>query len=202
MRRDAKWKKLSFSLLSCSGRKKENSGSTVSEDENETSAGRETSFKVYLSHHGQQLPPSIQQFDCKSLHDFHDAKAVTSRNAEGNAQSIETTASDRSVLDDLPTRCKLESDFSTEVGEEVPYVSIQEPETQPSCFSRTLKLQRKLFSSDGSHTICLRVQPHNKLELSVPKKGASGTYFCTYDPYNLHSRSVSQVTCNSGEDNL
>ncbi|EHA8590535.1 protein STICHEL-like 2 [Cocos nucifera] len=202
MRRDAKWKKLSFSLLSCSGRKKENSDSAVSEDENETSAGRETSFKVYLSHHGQQLPPSIQQFDCKSLHDFHDTKAVTIRNAEGNAQSIETMASDRSVLDDLPTRCKLESDFSTEVGEEVPYVSIQEPETQPSCFSRTLKLQRKLFSSDGSHTICLRVQPHNKLELSVPKKGASETYFCTYDPYNLHSRSISQVTCNSGEDNL
>lgn len=203
MRKDAKWKKLSLSLLSCSGRKKETSDSTLSEgEENETSVGRETSFKVYLSHHGPQLPTSIQQFDSKSLHEFHDTKAVTSRNVEGNAQSFETMASDRSVLEDLQKRCKLESDFSTEIGEEFPYVSIQEPETQPSCFSRTLKLQRKLFSSDGAHTICLKIQPHNKLELSIPRKGASETYFCTYDPYNLRSRSNSQVTCGSGEDNI
>jgi hypothetical protein len=86
------------------------------------------------------------------------------------------------------------------VSDQGRFGSIQEPDLQPSCFSRTLRLQKKLLSSGAAHTICLRIQPHNKMEF-LPKKEFD-TYFCAYEPYEQCPRSVSRATYSSRDDDL
>ncbi|XP_072972633.1 protein STICHEL-like 2 [Typha angustifolia] len=204
VRKDAKVKRQSFSLLSCSGRKQQLSDSALTDgEEDQMSAKGEPSFRVYSSNHGKQLSPFIQQLDVAHMQEascFHDIKAITPGNED--TQSTGAVTSDISVLHNTTKRCRLEKDSSRKLGEEDQYVNVQEPEIQPSCFAKTLKLQRKFFSSDATHTICLRIQPHNKMDLSIPKKGAFETYFRTYEPYNQCSRSDSQFTYSSREENV
>ncbi|KAL9434078.1 hypothetical protein AB3S75_028835 [Citrus x aurantiifolia] len=71
-------------------------------------------------------------------------------------------------------------------------LSPQEPETQPGCFPRTLRLQKKLRASDTSEMVCTS----NKLALSIPKKTSFDTYISVDDPHvfygssNYHHSSV------------
>ncbi|CAL9766341.1 unnamed protein product [Musa acuminata subsp. burmannicoides] len=201
VRKVAKPKKSPFSLLSCSGRKQEISLSTMSDDcETETSARIESSFKIYSSHHAQKLSPFIAQFGDKPLPKNHDIKATTVRKTEDNVQGAESVATDGQI--NLQNERKVETYSSGKRGEASEFSSVPEPEIQPNCFPKKLKFQRKLFSSNTAHAICLRIQQQNKSELSIPDKEASESYFCMYDPYILNSSSASQFTCSSREETI
>uniref|UniRef100_A0A0D9XYN3 DNA-directed DNA polymerase n=1 Tax=Leersia perrieri TaxID=77586 RepID=A0A0D9XYN3_9ORYZ len=185
--KDARSKRQSFSLLSCSGRKQELSDSAVTdEDEAVRHGARETPSKGYSSQ--QQSPFIMQRTDSKpSVH-----------GCEDDARS--TLTSNRSMTDDLTRTCRSETNYSKGVSEQGRFDSIQEPDLQPNCFSRTLKLQKRFFSSDAAHTICLKIQPHNKMDF-LPKKEFD-TYFCPYEPYEQCPRSNSHATYSSRDDNL
>ncbi|XP_066348929.1 protein STICHEL-like 2 [Miscanthus floridulus] len=180
VRKDARLKRQSFSFLNCSGRKQELSDSVVTdEDEAVRPRARETPLKGYTS---------MQRVDSKPM--VH--------GCEDDARS--TLTSNRSMTDDLTRTCRSETNYSKGVSEQGHFDSIQEPDLQPNCFSRTLKLQKKLLSSGAAHTICLRIQPHNKMDF-LPKKEFD-TYFCAYEPYEQCSRSNSRATYSSRDDDL
>ncbi|KAL5216315.1 hypothetical protein ABZP36_007716 [Zizania latifolia] len=188
VRKDARSKRQSFSLLSCSGRKQELSDSAVTDDDEAVRHGaRETPSKGYSS--SQQRSPFIMQRT--------DSKPTTVHGHEDDARS--TLTSNRSMTDDMTRTCRSETNYSKGVSEQGRFDSIQEPDFQPSCFSRTLKLQKRFFSSDAARTICLKIQPHNKMDF-LPNKEFD-TYFCPYEPYEC-SRSNSHATYSSRDDNL
>nr|CAB3487421.1 unnamed protein product [Digitaria exilis] len=188
VRKDARLKRQSFSFLNCSGRKQELSDSVVTdEDEAVRPGARETPLKGYTSSQ-QESPYIMQRVDSKpSVH-----------GCEDDARS--TLTSNRSMTDDLTRTCRSETNYSKGVSEQGRFDSTQEPDLQPNCFSRTLKLQKKLLSSGAAHTICLRIQPHNKMDF-LPKKEFD-TYFCAYEPYEQCSRSNSRATYSSRDDDL
>jgi len=188
VRKDARLKRQSFSFLNCSGRKQELSDSVVTdEDEAVRPRARETPLKGYTSSQ-QESPYTMQRVDSKP----------TVHGCEDDARS--TLTSNRSMTDDLTRTCRSETNYSKGVSEQGHFDSIQEPDLQPNCFSRTLKLQKKLLSSGAAHTICLRIQPHNKMDF-LPKKEFD-TYFCAYEPYEQCSRSNSRATYSSRDDDL
>ncbi|KXG26579.1 protein STICHEL-like 2 [Sorghum bicolor] len=188
VRKDARLKRQSFSFLNCSGRKQELSDSVVTdEDEVVRPGARETPLKGYTSSQ-QESPYTMQRVDSKP----------TVHGCEDDARS--TLTSNRSMTDDLTRTCRSETNYSKGVSEHGHFDSIQEPDLQPNCFSRTLKLQKKLLSSGAAHTICLRIQPHNKMDF-LPKKEFD-TYFCAYEPYEQCSRSNSRATYSSRDDDL
>ena len=188
VRKDARLKRQSFSFLNCSGRKQELSDSVVTdEDEAVRPGARETPLKGYTSSQ-QESPYIMQRVDSKP----------TVHGCEDDARS--TLTSNRSMTDDLTRTCRSETNYSKGVSEQGRFDSIQEPDLQPNCFSRTLKLQKKLLSSGAAHTICLRIQPHNKMDF-LPKKEFD-TYFCAYEPYEQCSRSNSRATYSSRDDDL
>ncbi|KAM3368139.1 hypothetical protein ACQJBY_016600 [Aegilops geniculata] len=187
-RKDARSKRHSFSLLGCSGRKQELSDSTVTdEDEPVRHGARETPLKGYSSSQ-QPSPFIVQRVDSKP----------TVHGSEDDARS--TLTSNRSMTDDLTRTCRSETNYSKGASEQGRFDSIQEPDLQPNCFSRTLKLQKRFFSSDAAHTICFRIQPHNKMGF-LPKKEFD-TYFCTYGPYEQCPRSNSRATYGSRDEDL
>ncbi|PWZ45394.1 hypothetical protein Zm00014a_016653 [Zea mays] len=189
VRKDARLKRHSFSFLSCSGRKQELSDSVVTdEDEAVRPGARETPLKGYTSSQ-QESPYTMQRVDSKP----------TAYGCEDDGRS--TLTSNRSMTDDMTRTCRSETNYSKGgVSDQGRFGSIQEPDLQPSCFSRTLRLQKKLLSSGAAHTICLRIQPHNKMEF-LPKKEFD-TYFCAYEPYEQCPRSVSRATYSSRDDDL
>ncbi|KAL5214798.1 hypothetical protein ABZP36_003950 [Zizania latifolia] len=185
VRKDAKSKKQLFSLLSCSGRKQELSDSAMTGDDEAVRHGtRETPSKGYSS--SQQQSPFIMQHT--------GSKPTVVHGCEDDAQS--TLTSNRS----MPRTCRSETSYSKGVSEQGRFDRIQEPDFQPNCFSRTLKLQKRFFSSDAAHTICLKIQPHNKMDF-LPKKEFD-TYLCAYEPYEQCSRSNSHATYSSRDENL
>lgn len=187
-RKDGRLKRHSFSLLSCSGRKQELSDSTVTdEDETVRHGARETPLKGYSSSQ-QQSPFIVQRVDSKPR--VH--------GCEDDARS--TLTSNRSMTDDQTRTCRSETNYSKGASEQGRFDSIQEPDLQPNCFSRTLKLQKRFFSSDAAHTICFRIQPHNKMGF-LPKKEFD-TYFCAYEPYEQCPRSNSRATYGSRDEDL
>jgi hypothetical protein len=189
--KDARLKRQPFSFLNCSGRKQEMSDSVVT-DEDEAVRGpgaRETPLKGYTSSQ-QESPYTMRRVD---------SKPTTVHGCEDDARS--TLTSSRSTADDLTRTCRSETSYPKGVREQGRSDGAQqEPDLQPNCFSRTLKLQKKLLSSGAAHTICLRVQPHNKMDF-LPKK-EFGTYFCAYEPYEQCTRSDSRATYSSRDDDL
>jgi len=93
-------------------------------------------------------------------------------------------------------------DSSTEEGSyhENRVLSNQEPEDQPNCFARTLRLQKKLQSSDSSQMICSGIKKENKLALSMPGTSSFATYISAQDPYVFCSSS-NNYSRSSGADN-
>ncbi|ONM16589.1 Protein STICHEL-like 2 [Zea mays] len=189
--KDARLKRQPFSFLNCSGRKQELSDSVVT-DEDEAARGpgaRETPLKGYTSSQ-QESPYTMRRVD---------SKPTTVHGCEDDARS--TLTSSRSTADDLTRTCRSETGYPKGVREQGRSDGTQqEPDLQPNCFSRTLKLQKKLLSSGAAHTICLRVQPHNKMDF-LPKKEFD-TYFCAYEPYEQCPRSDSRATYSSRDDDL
>lgn len=82
-------------------------------------------------------------------------KEATIRNNEGNALSIGITSN-----------CNCGT------------ISAQE-EKQPGCLFRSLKLHKKIQSSETSQSTCMRFQPESNLELSIPRRSSTDTYCCT-----------------------
>ncbi|XP_074587441.1 protein STICHEL-like 2 isoform X2 [Curcuma longa] len=117
IRKVAKPNKSSFSLLSCSGRKKELSLSTISDE----GAGKQSA-------------------------NSHDTKAMISQTTDVNdhyAESEATIDGQGGVHRDG----KVEADPSRNLGEVTEYIRIPEPEIQPNCFPRRLLFQRKFLSN-------------------------------------------------------
>ncbi|XP_077253080.1 protein STICHEL-like 2 [Tasmannia lanceolata] len=192
--------KSSCSFLNCSLRMQEKSDSTtVTEHDHSVDSAfpsnqavkRQMAVEAYSLDHGSQLSPCMQN-----------KGTATIRNVEGNALQTGTTTPHRTVQNNLPNGCRVAIDSSKEMDtRKCQYLGIQEPETQPSCFSKTLKLKRILLPFDATCTICLRIQPNNKFELSIPKKTSFETYICTTDPYIISSGTNTQIPyINSSRD--
>ncbi|XP_020245746.1 protein STICHEL-like 2 isoform X2 [Asparagus officinalis] len=178
-----KVKKSSFSLLSCSGRKQQISDSTMTdEDESETSSRGETFTGSQSSNNGQQLDSRRM----KDVYLFNDKETVIIRKIEDDTRSYKTSVT-------LQNETKSKSDPLPRVDDEGRYVDIQEYESQPNCFSKTLKLRRRLLSADAAKSMCFRIQPETKQEL---------TYFDTYDPYGTCSHSDVKLNDNCGEGHV
>lgn len=192
--KNGKGNKPSFRFLGCSRRMKSTTEDyTDQSDSSDVSSGtaqrRGKAIKTYSSDPGPQFSPTSSHYK---------EGATTIRNSFGNALSTGTSMSVRSNQDDQQLRpqvVRADSSKEEDVHLECQACPGQEPENQPSCFSKTLRLQRKLRSSDGSRTTCLRIQPHNKLE--IPRNSPSETSFCPSDHYIFCS---SSNTFTSGEE--
>ncbi|WOL01343.1 protein STICHEL-like 2 isoform X2 [Canna indica] len=193
-RKVLKNKKSSFYLFSCSGRKQEISFSANDDYETETSARVESSFKIYSSYHAQNFLPILPQYGDKQLPDGHDTSAITIRKAEDTIQCNESIATDEHG--DLLKVGKFDADPQ---GKLDGFIKKAEPDTQPICFPRKLKFQRK---DKTAHTVHLSMQQQSKSELCTPNNAASDTYVCMYDPYTLNSSSPSQFICSSREETI
>ncbi|XP_074575223.1 uncharacterized protein LOC141831690 [Curcuma longa] len=201
-RKVAKTSKSSFGLLSCSGRKKELSLSTISDEgEIDTSEKIESSSKIYSSHHSRKFSPFVSQSAGDQLANGVEMKEMISPTTDDNAHYAESEA-EVDGQGRMQKDGKVDADPSGKLGEMSEYVKIPEPEIQPNCFSRRLKFQRRFFSSNTAPTICFRIPQQNRSELSIPDNEASATYFCMYDPYTLNSSSTSHFTCSSREENI
>uniref|UniRef100_A0A2N9FJR1 DNA-directed DNA polymerase n=1 Tax=Fagus sylvatica TaxID=28930 RepID=A0A2N9FJR1_FAGSY len=118
----------------------------------------------------------------------------TLRNSEGNALSTGTASSCRALQTDMPNMPTLGVESSTEEGSNhgSQVLPVQEPEDQPNCFPRSLRLQKKLRSSDSSQIICSGIEKENTLALSIPRKSSFETYTANDD--NVLSKN-SDVLC-------
>ncbi|KAG6528788.1 hypothetical protein ZIOFF_010973 [Zingiber officinale] len=202
IRKVAKTNKSTFSLLNCSGRKKELSLSTISDEgEIDTSEMIENSSKIYSSHHSRKFSPFASQSAGDQLANGVEMKEMISPTTDDNAHYAESEAA-ADGQGKVQKDGKVEADPSGKLGEMSEYVRVPKPEIQPNCFPRRLKFQRRFFSSNTAPTICLRIPQQNRSELSIPDNEASETYFCMYDPYTQNSSSASHFTCSSREENM
>ncbi|XP_042457750.1 protein STICHEL-like 2 isoform X2 [Zingiber officinale] len=202
IRKVAKTNKSTFSLLNCSGRKKELSLSTISDEgEIDTSEMIENSSKIYSSHHSRKFSPFASQSAGDQLANGVEMKEMISPTTDDNAHYAESEAA-ADGQGKVQKDGKVEADPSGKLGEMSEYVRVPKPEIQPNCFPRRLKFQRRFFSSNTAPTICLRIPQQNRSELSIPDNEASETYFCMYDPYTQNSSSASHFTCSSREENI
>ncbi|XP_077227862.1 protein STICHEL-like 2 isoform X2 [Tasmannia lanceolata] len=202
--KNVKVKKPSCNFLSCSVRMQEKSVSTtVNEHGHLDDSKKQMPVEPDSLDHGSQFSPCMQHSDaiqvCETIHFYH-KDAVTIRNVEGNALQTGPTTPHRTMQNDPPNGCKVPMDFSKETNTHG-YNDIQEPEIQPCCFSKTVKFKRILHPSDVVSTICLRMQPNKKLELSIPKQTSFETCVCTTDPFIIGSNTNTQIAySNSSRD--
>ncbi|XP_059657234.1 protein STICHEL-like 2 isoform X2 [Cornus florida] len=191
----AKVKKPSFSLFNCSRRMCPKSQSTTERGSDPSDNSDLTSEKAMIRDRSVQTCSS----DCGSQisHNCSHRKeaAKTIRNSEGNALSIRKITPQKLLPDDFPKHGS-GVDSSKEEGSNCgcQAISAQEPEKQPSCFFRTLKLHKKFLSSDTSQMVRLRVQPQNKLLLSIPRE-SSEPYFQAANPYIFSNSSNNYNNC-------
>lgn len=128
---------------------------------------------------------------------YHRTEVIRAlRNSEGNVLSTGTASSYRSTQDDLSKApgSGINSVKRNECECQVP--SIQEPENQPSCFPRTLRLQKKLRASDTSEVVCA----NSKLALPIPGKKSFDTYISVDDPYVFCGNSSNYTNSFRNED--
>ncbi|KAJ4961802.1 hypothetical protein NE237_021712 [Protea cynaroides] len=183
----AKVKKQSFSLLSCSCGMQHKPCSTLEDgdiqlDDSDFTSGKERKGEKSVD----TCSDSQSQYSiiCSRIKQA----ANTSRNSEVISQSTGiNTVQHTQKVPHLGVHLYDEDGNNHECQD----FSIEEPENQPSCFSKTVRLCQRLCLSSSSHTICLEIQADNKLELPIPRK----TYFCSSYPYifclssNTHSYS-------------
>ncbi|KAF3438641.1 hypothetical protein FNV43_RR21405 [Rhamnella rubrinervis] len=143
----AKLNKPSFSLFSCSAECKSQLA---------IERGSESDYSEYASEKPMISDKSVlpSSSHCGSHHMPHDCcgrmeVVRTLRNDEGNVPRT-STSSHRSLGDYMPNSG----------------LCFKEPENQPNCFSRILRLQKKLRSSETT-------PPHNELSSSIPRKSCS-----------------------------
>ncbi|PKA61285.1 hypothetical protein AXF42_Ash006182 [Apostasia shenzhenica] len=184
-KKNSKVRKLSLTLLNCSGRRQELSESNIT-DENERQylSRKESIDEIYPTDYGHKFSPQIKQLHANTMHDsscFH-AELVTGNNIEEKAQSNRREIPAQFVQ---TARISMTESNSSKARDEIPYISIEESEVPPSCFSKVLKLQRRLLSCNASHIICLKLRPHSKSDFYIPKKSAEKAHFLTYDSYDM-----------------
>ncbi|XP_042503073.1 protein STICHEL-like 2 [Macadamia integrifolia] len=193
----AKVKKQSFCLLSFSRGMQDKSCSTSEDGVNQLYDSNFISGKVRKGEKSiETCSDSQSQYSVICSH-IKEAPN-TSRNKEVISQSTEILSLHRSVQNDTQKVSHLGVGLCGEEGNncESRVVAVEEPENQPSCFSKTLKFHKRLCSSSSLHTICLEIQQGNKLELSIPRKA----YFCSSDPYLLCSNSNAYSYNSEDED--
>ncbi|RXH96134.1 hypothetical protein DVH24_008634 [Malus domestica] len=179
----AKVKKSSLRLFSCSRRMQQKSQSS-------TKRGTDSDYSEYTSEKpmlsDQRTLPCSSECSYKRPNNYSDRMVVVStlRNSEGNILSTRTASSHRSFEDDMSKIPGLVVDSSKEEGSnhEFQVLSFEEPEHQPNCFPRTLRLQKKFRSSNASQTTCCTKQ-HNKTASSSLSKTSFGTCLVGNDSY-------------------
>ncbi|KAM2939078.1 hypothetical protein FF1_038784 [Malus domestica] len=179
----AKVKKSSLRLFSCSRRMQQKSQSS-------TKRGTDSDYSEYTSEKpmlsDQPTLPCSSECSYKMPNNCRDRMVVVStlRNSEGNILSTRTASSHRSFEDDMSKIPGLVVDSSKEEGSnhEFQVLSFEEPEHQPNCFPRTLRLQKKFRSSNASQTTCCTKQ-HNKTASSSLSKTSFGTCLVGNDSY-------------------
>ncbi|KAL6973115.1 hypothetical protein U1Q18_027293 [Sarracenia purpurea var. burkii] len=177
-------KKPSFSLFRYSGRHDSRSTTKNESDPSynpdiitERSILRDKCVETCSSYCGSQF-----------LHNCGQRKegASTLRNNEGNALSIGMTIPHRFLPDHnsrfpspaLEVDCLKEERRSCKCQA----ISAQEVGTQPGCFSRILKLRKKMqSSSDTCQSTRAMFQPQSNLAFSIPRKPSAEAYFCSND---------------------
>ncbi|XP_050224032.1 protein STICHEL-like 2 [Mercurialis annua] len=200
-----KLRKLSFSLFSCSRRVPQKSqlpaecgnDSDYSYHISEKCMTRDSNVILTCSSPSKsQVPPNY----------FSSVDAVRAlRNSEGNVLSTRKTSSHGSLQDDTSKISGYGNDSSKEDRSslECETFSSRETEDQPNCFSRTLRLQKRLPSSNHSRVICMGNQEVNKLALPFPEKSiepcddANDSYVFSSNKDTNNSRSEDGSTENS-----
>ncbi|KAB1217286.1 Protein STICHEL-like 2 [Morella rubra] len=190
--KNMKARKPSFRLFSCSRGMQwksqssldRGSNSDLSEYTTENRMIRERPILTSASNGGSEMPHNY----------YHRGEVIrTLRNSEGNALSTGTASSHRSLENDMRNTPVLGVAPSREErsnhGSQV--LSIHESKDQPNCFPRTIRLQKKLHSSDSSQMICSDIKNENKLALSIPGTSSFETYISAHDP---------NVFCSSSRD--
>ncbi|KAK6924741.1 hypothetical protein RJ641_009067 [Dillenia turbinata] len=184
--KNVKVKKKSFSLFSCSRRIRRETQSSTEHGSGHSDCTDITSEKAIV----KEKPNETCSSDCSSQFSnicCHQTEAAqTIRNREGNALSTGIVAT--SCRSDHPI---LESDSVKEGGcsHRCQVVTIQQPEKQPNCFSRTFRRHKRSSSTGSSQMICLKIPPQDMLALSAPRKEMFQTYYCDTNPYIFCSSS-------------
>lgn len=187
----SKTRKSSFSLFSCSRRIQQKSQSTAE-------CGSDSEYSDYISEKPIMKDRHVLNCysDCVSQmsdNSYHRTKVIGAlRNNEGNVLSTGTASSRRIIQHDTLKAPGYNTNSLEEERNNCEYqdLSIQEPEIQPSCFPRTLRLKKKLCTSDNTQTVHTSNQQDNKLALSVPKKNSFDTYICVNDPCVFYGSST------------
>ncbi|XP_050257322.1 protein STICHEL-like 2 isoform X3 [Quercus robur] len=180
----AKVRKPSFSLFSCS-RRTQRKCQTSTEHGSDSDQFDYTSEKTMIR--DRAILTSSSDGGSHMPHNCcHKTEVVrTLRNSEGNALSTGTAPTCRSLQNDMPKMSMLGVDSSMEEGSNCgsQVLFVQDPEDQPNCFLRTLRLQKKLRSSDSSQIVCSGIENENTLALSIPRKSSVET--CTASDDNV-----------------
>ncbi|KAA8540733.1 hypothetical protein F0562_024348 [Nyssa sinensis] len=201
MTKYVKVKRPSFRLFNCSRRMPHDSLTTTERGSNPSDKSDFTSEKATIRANSVETCSCDCGYQISQNCNCRKEAAKTIRNNEGNALSIGATVPPRLWPDDFPKHgLGLDSSKEERSNFGCQAISAQEPEKQPNCFPRTLKLHRKSHSSDTSQMICLKIQPQNNLAPSIPGK-TSETYFHAndHDPCVFRSSSNNYNNCSRDE---
>ncbi|CAO2840501.1 unnamed protein product [Amaranthus hypochondriacus] len=163
--RNAKSKRSSFSLFSCS-RRIHKSQTPESGSDRLSDASNFTSDKAMI---GDKHVETCSSCGSQVSHICSHRMVSTIRNSDGNALS--TARSGAST----PHRISQDSMFS-EQEKVCKILTIEEQEEQPKCFPKTMRLSKKEASGD----MCLKIQPKEN-----SRQASFDTYICTDYPYVL-----------------
>ncbi|XP_015882421.3 protein STICHEL-like 2 isoform X1 [Ziziphus jujuba] len=166
--------KQSFSLFSCSRRMQKSQSTT--EHASDSDYSEYTSEKPMIS--DKSMLPSSSCCGSQMPHNCCSKMEVikTLRNDEGNVPRT-STSSHRSLGDYMPNSelAIAASNEQANNNHRGHVLCFREPENQPNCFSRLLRLQKKLRTSETSQMICCS-QLQNGLTMSQPRKSYSGKF--------------------------
>lgn len=171
-----KWKKPSFSLFGCSRRICYGSKSTpesVSEpsDNSDLNSGKASTRDKHVELCSSECGSHVSHTCCNGKEVI---RAI--RNKDGNALSIAMTTTPHRVLKSHQFGAdQLEEDRRNYACQDLTPL---EPEKQPGCFARMVKLRK----SNASKMIFLEKNAQNSLALSVPCTRSSEIHFNASDP--------------------
>ncbi|XP_074287687.1 protein STICHEL-like 2 isoform X1 [Silene latifolia] len=177
----AKPKRSSFNLFSCS-RRIHKSQPTESGSDRLSDASNLTSDKATI---GDRNVDTCSSCGSQISHPCSHRMVSTLRNNDGNA--LVTGKSGASTPHRVSQDSMLsENGFTTNLDQEKGsrIITVQEEEVQPNCFPKTMRLSKKLTSSEASDLVCLKVQPKNS-----GRQASFDTYICTDYPYILSNGS-------------
>lgn len=179
----AKVKKPLFSLFSCSRRHESQSITEHGSDPSEiyTSLSENRVIK------DKSVATCFSDCGSQDLHNCCHAREAgrTIRNHDGNSLTIGMTTSYRLLPDNVPKEQDLGINCSKE---EESYcrcqaLSSEVIDEQPGCFSRTLKLHKKLHSSDTNVMTLSSMDSQKNLALTMPSETFSETYLGSGDHF-------------------